>query len=94
MRKTTRTEIRIETHQVKIIRFQRKSPAVRCDRCDEGVPVLRAESAADLLRMTSAASLIVIEKEGIHLVGTARGIPQICGNSIRPCIEDEGKTQT
>ena len=49
--KTRRTEIQIETHEIKVIKFRGKQFSVRCERCQEPVTAATPEQAAELLRI-------------------------------------------
>lgn len=89
-RKTRRTEIQIETHEVKIIRFSGKQDSVHCDRCQETVSAFTHKQTAELLQMNLTDVCGLIEADKLHLVRTTRGLPLVCGNSLG----SENKTLT
>jgi len=79
---TRRTEIQIETHEVKVIRFRTRPTLARCGRCGEIVTALTPEQAAEVLEMTRDDVLLLLEDGRAHLVNSERGLALICGNSF------------
>jgi hypothetical protein len=79
-----RTEIWIETHEVKTVRFRGKQVSVHCERCSAMVTALSVDHAAVLLRIGPDEVFRRLAEEEFHLVETIRGLPGVCGNSLRP----------
>lgn len=79
---TRRTEIQIETHEVKVIRLRRRPALARCGRCGEIVTALTPEQATAVLEMTQDEVLLLLEDGRAHLVNSERGLALICGNSF------------
>ena len=79
---TRRTEIQIETHEVKVIRLRTRPTLARCGRCGEIVTALTPEQAAEVLEMTRDDVLLLLEDGRAHLVNSERGLALICGNSF------------
>lgn len=80
--KTRRTEIQLETHEVKIIRFRPTLLSAYCWRCGSIVTAVTPEQAAELLQRTLADIYCSVNEGRLHIAGTARGLPLICGNSV------------
>src|SRR6187401_3477213 len=79
---TRRTEIQIETHEVKVIRLRTRPALARCGRCGEIVTALTPEQATEVLEMTRDEVLLLLEDGRAHLVNPERGLVLICGNSF------------
>jgi hypothetical protein len=79
---TRRTEIQIETHEVKVIRLRRKPALARCGRCGEIVAALTPEQATEVLEMTQDEVSLLLEDGRFHLVNSERALALICGNSF------------
>lgn len=80
--KTRRTEIQIETHEVKVVRLRSRQASVRCGRCGEMVTALTPEQAAEVLEMTPDDVFRLLERERIHLVNSESSSALICGSSF------------
>jgi hypothetical protein len=81
--KTRRTEIQIETHEVKIVQLRSKQALALCRRCGEIVTALTPEQTAEVLEITKDDVIRLVEVESIHLVNSERGsVAIICGNSF------------
>jgi hypothetical protein len=80
--KTRRTEIQIETHEVKIVRLRSRQALARCRHCVEIVTALTLEQTAEVLELTPDDIFRLLEEEKIHLVNPDRSIALICGNSF------------
>ncbi len=80
--KTRRTEIQIETHEVKIVRLRSKQVLARCGHCGEIVTALTPEQMAEVLETTQDVVFHLLEGEKVHLVNSQRGLALICGNSF------------
>ena len=74
--RTVRTRIRIEKHEVKLIRFGGKPTKAYCSRCGKLVIAVTARqfSAADLAKK--------IEADTLHFVCATSERPLICGKSL------------
>ena len=70
---THRTEIQIETHDVTIIRRQRREFSVYCNRCEKDVSTFTSQQISSWLRM--------IQTGDIHLIETDQG-KLVCRNSL------------
>jgi CRISPR/Cas system CMR-associated protein Cmr5 small subunit len=79
---TARTEIQIETHEIRIIRFRGKRFSTYCEQCRVIVTAFSLEQAVAFFRVTPEDVLRRIAEEKFHLVGTTLGLPLICGNSL------------
>ena len=79
---TRRTEIQIETREVKVIRLRRKPALALCERCGDIVTALTPEQTAEVLDMTQDEVLLLLEDGNVHLVSSERGPALICGNSF------------
>ena len=80
--KTRRTEIQIETHEVKVVRFPSRPSLALCERCSEIVTALTPEQTARLLEITEDDVFRLVEGERIHLVNSDPSRVIICGNSF------------
>ena len=80
--KTRTTDIQIETHQIKIIRFRGNHSSVPCERCRETVPAATPRQTAELLVMALSDVFRLIDADRFHLVGPARPFPLVCGKSL------------
>jgi hypothetical protein len=78
--KVRRTEIQIESHEVKVIRFPSRPSLALCERCGDIVTALTPEQTADVLGITPEDVCRLVEAERVHLVNPER--PIICGNSF------------
>jgi hypothetical protein len=78
--KVRRTEIQIETHEVKVIRLPSRPSLALCERCSDIVTALTPEQTADVLGLTREDVFRLVESERVHLVSPERAI--ICGNSF------------
>jgi hypothetical protein len=79
---TRRTEIQIETHEVKVIRLRRKPVLALCGRCGEIVTALTAEQTAEVLELMPDDVFRLLAEQKIHLIDKERSIALICGNSF------------
>jgi hypothetical protein len=61
--KTRRTEIQIETHEVKIVRPQSRQALARCRYCVEIVTALTLEQTAEVLEMEPADVFRLLEQQ-------------------------------
>lgn len=80
--KTRRTEIQIETHEVKIVRLRSRQALAHCGHCGEIVTALTPEQMAEVLETTEDVVFSLLEGEKVHLVNSKRGLALICGNSF------------
>ena len=80
--KTRRTEIQIETHEVKVVRFQSQPALALCERCRDIVMALTPEQTAVLLGLTQDEVFRLVDGKRVHLANPERGDVVICGNSF------------
>ena len=76
--RTRRTEIRIETHEVKVTRFSGEQFLVYCEECAAIVKALTTDQTAELLQLTAADVCRRVEENRFHFAGESR----VCGRSI------------
>jgi len=76
-----RTEIKIETHEIKIIRSRVPNSAY-CERCEESVTTFTPEQIAAVFQMTLSEVCRCIQTNKFHLVETRRGIALVCGGLL------------
>jgi hypothetical protein len=82
MAKTRRTQIRIETHEIKVLRLRSRPASALCARCGEIVTALTPEQTADVLGITQEDVFRLVEGERVHPVNSERVQAFICGNSF------------
>lgn len=80
--KTRRTEIKIETHSITIIRAGDKQFSAFCERCQTTVAVFAIEQLAVIFRLSLAEVCRRVERDELHLIETGRGIALVCGSSL------------
>jgi hypothetical protein len=68
MTKAKRTEIRIEKHEISVIKFRRKFEKAYCERCGERVSVVEPEKAAEILSIALPDLGDPTTKGNIHTV--------------------------
>lgn len=79
--KIRRTEIQIETHEIKIIRLRGKQVSIYCQCCQRTVRTFTLEQTAAFFDMTLTDVCRLIGADKFHLVSSTRGVPLVCGNS-------------
>lgn len=79
--KTHRTEINIETHEIKIIRQRGKPISVYCEYCEAMTTGFTLEETAALFETTLTDVCRRIGAGEFHLVSSTRGVPLVCGKS-------------
>jgi hypothetical protein len=82
MRKKRRTEIRIETHETRIIRFHGEQSSYSCEQCLSTITAVTPEQAAGLLEMPLEDVFRAINVGRFHLVGMTARLPLLCGKSL------------
>jgi hypothetical protein len=80
--KTHRTEIHIETHEIKVVRFRKRWVLASCGLCGEIVTALTPGQTAEVLQITEDEVFRLLEAERVHLVNSQRSLALICGNSF------------
>ncbi len=75
-------EITVETHQMVVIRRNRKSIQAWCNECGEEVEMIRPEEAAALPGTSSRIVFQWIEDARVHFSETPEGSLLICINSL------------
>ena len=81
-KKIRRTEIQIETHEIKIIRLRGKRLSVHCDFCRAEVKAFTLDETAAFFQMTMTDVCRLIGADKFHLVSSMRSPPLVCGNSL------------
>ena len=76
-----RTEIKIKTYEIKIIRSRVPNSAY-CERCEESVTTFTPEQIAAVFQMTLSEVCRCIQTNKFHLVETRRGIALVCGGLL------------
>lgn len=79
---TRRTQIEIETHEVKIIRLHTKPVLARCNCCRGIITALTPRQTAEILEISEKAVFRLIEAERVHSANSKRGFTLICANSF------------
>jgi hypothetical protein len=82
MTKTKRTEIEIETHELKVIRFRQFPETAFCERCRQSVSVLKLEQAAEVLNISLPIIYRLIEREKAHTIRDGEGSSILCSRSL------------
>jgi len=80
--KTRRTEIRIETHEIKVVRFSKGRSRRFCGKCGKDVPVLVIENAVDVMDLAIPELIRLVHIENVHLVDVSDSSVLICGSSL------------
>ena len=84
-----RTEIRIEQHEITVIRSgaHKLLPAAPqrawCPLCEQEVVVLTAETAAQVAGVSRREIYRRIERGALHFTETSEGVVQVCLPSLR-----------
>ena len=80
--KTSRTEIKIETHEIKLIRFSTKRASRFCSKCGKDVLVLAMENAIDVMDLGLPELIRLVQSENVHLLDASDSSVLICANSL------------
>jgi hypothetical protein len=80
--KRRRTEIRIETHEIKVVRFSKRRSSRFCGKCGKDVPVLVMENAVGVMDLAIPELDRLVQIENVHLVDVSDSSVLICGSSI------------
>ena len=88
MKIKSRTEIKIEKHEIRIVRFNSGKGTIHCRTCGEQTTTLTPEQLASFLRVTVPEICRQIETAEIHLANRERGVGLICAKSLedKKCI--------
>jgi hypothetical protein len=79
---TRRTEIKIETHEVKIIRLRAPRFSTYCESCEKMTTAVALDEAAAGCETTLTDICRRIGAGDLHLVNLTRGLPLVCGRSF------------
>src|SRR5438270_6773127 len=91
MKMKTRTEIRIETHEKRIIRVNRQqAQATFCKACDAKVTYLSVSRAAAVLSFSETAIFRLAESGRIHSIENSDGSLMVCGDSLLTVFNELG----
>lgn len=77
-----RTEIRIETHEVKVIRFVKDRSTALCRECGRHVLVIPVEDAAEAMDLVLPDVVTLHEKRCFHSIGDNSTISLVCLDSF------------
>jgi hypothetical protein len=77
-----RTEITIETHEVKTIRIRTIGGSGYCPTCSGQTTSITPENVAVFMQISVGEVLRSIDSGQIHLVGDGNGVQGVCGNSL------------
>ena len=77
-----RTEIRIETHEISILRPVRGASIVFCESCRAMVAAVSREQMAEFFELNEASIRRLMERDKCHLVETDGAPSVICGRSL------------
>lgn len=81
--KFMKTEIRIETHELTVIRVRRSQTAtVFCSLCQLKVLHLTVARAAAALQLSETAVFRLVEGGSVHSTETRSGALLVCSNSV------------
>jgi len=75
------TEIRIETHETRRIRFPGKPLAPYCEQCRQHVWAFSPDQVSALLQTTVEDVYRMIDTKRLHLVRIVGGPRLVCGSS-------------
>ena len=81
MKAKRRTEIKIETHEVKVIRYSKGQSKRFCSKCGKQVTVLAIENAILAIELAPPELIRLVQTENVHLVDVSDSSVLICGNS-------------
>ena len=81
MKTTKHTEIKLETHEVTIIRTRKRRTAF-CEFCQANVWMLSPETAAVLVQSTSRSIFRRVEAGELHFLETPEGALLVCCKSL------------
>jgi len=85
----TRTEIRIETHEKRIIRVNRQqTQAAFCGACGAKVMYLSVSQAAAVLSFSETAIFRLAESGKIHSIENPDGSLMVCGDSLLTVLNE------
>lgn len=82
MKIQSRTEIKIEKHEIRTIRINGGNGPVFCRTCNEQTIILTPEQLASLLQVSVPEICRQIAASEIHLADSSRGVGMICGRSL------------
>jgi hypothetical protein len=77
-----RTEIQIETYELRVLRAGRGNSLVYCEHCDAMVAAVTREQAAEFFELNEVTLLLLIETERCHFVETSQPASAICARSL------------
>lgn len=80
--RTLRKRVRIEKHELKVIRFGTKTTKAYCQRCRGFVVAVTIDNAVAITQLSVTDLVRRIEADQLHLVGTTSERPLICGKSL------------
>lgn len=81
MKIQSRTEIKVEKHEIRTVRVN-NGGTMYCPKCNEQTMMLTPEQLASFLRVSVPEICRQIEASEIHLASSDRGVGLICGKSL------------
>ena len=95
MKKTIRTEIKIETHERRMIRLNRQQTnADFCEACMATVMYFSVSRAAAVLELSETAIFRLAESGKIHSLENPVGSLMICGDSLLNAVNEMAASAT
>ena len=88
MKEKKRLEIRLETHELTIVRFNPNQKHAYCPVCRTHTPQMSVAESVSVLSMTETAIFRLAESGHIHSRETADGLLRLCGNSLAALASD------
>jgi hypothetical protein len=82
MKKTSKTEIVVETHRILSIRRGSRRQLAWCAECGAQAHMVTADEAASLAGLSARAIYQLIEARALHFVETPDHLVFICLNSL------------
>ena len=82
MKTKRRTEIKIETHEIKVIRFSKGRSTRFCTKCGKQVTVLSIENAVETMQLALSDLVRLVQTENVHLVQASDSQVLICEDSL------------
>ena len=80
--RTLRKRVRIEKHELRVIRFGSEATKAYCQRCRGFVIGVTIDGAVAVTQLSVTELARTIEADTLHLVGTRSERPLICGKAL------------
>jgi hypothetical protein len=82
MKIQSRTEIKIEKHEIRTVRMNSGNGSVYCSTCNEQTVTLTPDQLASFLKVSVPEICRQIDASEIHLADSDRTLGLICGRSL------------